>query len=131
MSLKNKILAICPLLSVVLFLVLGFAVDFGFSKRPLWHPGWVVFLLTPLVSTVLNMKKLRVSVGMVITILYIVIGTIFDLWHPGWIMFLFIPIFEILLTPSKKNKRCDGHILTLIKNQTSMKIVKKAMNRVK
>ncbi len=105
MSLKNKILAICPLLSVVLFLVLGFADDFGFSDRPLWHPGWVVFLLTPLVSTVLNMKKLRVSVGMVITILYIVIGTIFDLWHPGWIMFLFIPIFEILLTPSKKNKK--------------------------
>jgi hypothetical protein len=31
MSLKNKILAICPLLSVVLFLVLGFADDFGFQ----------------------------------------------------------------------------------------------------
>ena len=48
-------------------------------------------------------EKLRVSVGMVITILYIVIGTIFDLWHPGWIMFLLF-LSEILLTLLKEQK---------------------------
>lgn len=105
MSIKNKIIAICPLLSTVLFLVLGFADDFGLSDKSLWHPGWVVFLLTPLVTAILKMRKIEHFVSFIITIIYIIIGLAFDLWHPGWIIFLLIPILNILLTPPKRTKR--------------------------
>lgn len=105
MSIKNKIIAICPLLSTVIFLVLGFADDFGFSKEPLWHPGWVVFLLTPIVTALFKMKKVESFISFAIVVLYLIIGFAFDLWHPGWIIFLLIPILKILFTPNVKVRR--------------------------
>jgi hypothetical protein len=103
MSLKNKIIAICPLISVAIFLVLGFAPDFGFAPKPLWHPGWVIFFLTPVVTTLFNMRHDRFMIAVSVTLLYLIIGFVFSKWHPGWIIFLLIPILNILVKPRNKN----------------------------
>ncbi len=88
---KNTIMEITPLLCVIAFLILGFL----FNK---WHPGWVVFLLIPLMPIILYTKnnKIKNLITILIVILFLCIGFIFDKWHPGWIVLLFIPVFNII-----------------------------------
>ena len=87
---KNKMLAATPLICVFAFLLIGFV----WGK---WHPGWMVFLLIPLMPYLVGKKKLRFSVPLVITIIYLIIGFGWNLWHPGWVIFILIPVFEIFL----------------------------------
>lgn len=95
MSFKSKISAITPLLCVAVYLFLGF--EFG-----LWVQGLVVFFLIPIMPILLGYKKLRLSVGFIITIIYLILGFGFKYWHPGWIIFFLVPIINILITPSSK-----------------------------
>ena len=37
-------------------------------------------------------KRLDRVYPMIITVLYLVLGFVFDLWHPGWLIFLTIPL---------------------------------------
>ncbi len=37
-------------------------------------------------------RKADAAYPMTITILYLVLGFVFDLWHPGWLIFLTIPL---------------------------------------
>lgn len=48
-------------LCLLIFLSLGFAPAFGIADEPLWHPGWVIFLLIPVYYTFVSYakKKLR------------------------------------------------------------------------
>ena len=93
-NLKNKIIAATPLLCLFAFLALGFF----FGK---WHPGWLVFLLIPVMPYLLGKKKLRFSIPLIITIVYFILGFGWHLWHPAWIIFILIPVFEIFFGPSK------------------------------
>ncbi|MFA5542267.1 MAG: hypothetical protein WC008_02320 [Bacilli bacterium] len=95
MSFRAKISAITPLTCVATYLFLGF--QFG-----LWKEGLVVFLLIPIMPILLGYKKLRFSVGFIITIIYLIMGFGFHYWHPGWIIFFLIPIIQILIAPSSK-----------------------------
>lgn len=40
-------------------------------------------------------RKADAAYPMTITILYLVLGFVFNLWHPGWLIFLLIPILNI------------------------------------
>lgn len=48
-------------LCLLIFLSLGYAPTFGIADEPLWHPGWVIFLLIPVYYTFVSYakKKLR------------------------------------------------------------------------
>ena len=50
MSLKRKIIAATPMISLIAFLLLGFCAD-------AWHPGWIVFFAIPVVQIFLPKKK--------------------------------------------------------------------------
>ena len=50
MSLKRKIIAATPMISLIAFLLLGFCAD-------AWLPGWIVFLTIPVVQIFLPKKK--------------------------------------------------------------------------
>jgi len=39
-------------------------------------------------------KSRAVSYTLIIVLIYLAIGFIWNLWHPGWIIFLFIPIIH-------------------------------------
>jgi len=92
----KKIEALLPLISVIVFLVLGFC-------KGLWHPGWVVFLLIPIGEILLNMvnkkgKALIMSITIVIcTAIFLVLGLVYGWWHPGWLVFLLIPVVSIIV----------------------------------
>ncbi len=93
---KNKIISATPLITIAIYLLLGFCLD-------AWHPGWVVFLAIPLVPTLLNafgesFKKSFMSILTIVLVVgYLVVGVCFDIWHPTWVAFFLIPIFSIFI----------------------------------
>ena len=58
---------------------------------------------TEKVNTCFKMKDRRrkylkdIPIGLIIAIVYIIIGTAFNLWHPGWILFLCIPVIHSII----------------------------------
>ena len=95
MNIKSKIVASSPIICLIIFLLLGFC--FG-----LWHPGWMVFFLIPILPIILYNKKIIVTYPTICTIIYLVMGFVFGLWHPGWIIFLTIPVVSIFTSGNKK-----------------------------
>ncbi len=97
---RSKIVAATPMLSLITFLLLGFC--FG-----LWHPGWLVFLLIPVMPFLLGLKKLSNIYPTITAVVYLIIGFAFGWWHPGWIIFLTIPVVEIFCSKNKDDEDTD------------------------
>lgn len=91
---KQKIIALTPFLSVIIFMVLGVSFD-------LWHPGWLVFLMIP-ITAILFTTRLKDGIialsPFVSVVIYMILGFGFQLWHPGWLIFFLIPVTAILLS---------------------------------
>lgn len=43
-------------------------------------------------------------IAVLVTIIYLLLGIVFNLWHPGWLIFLIIPIFQVFTSPRKKGE---------------------------
>jgi uncharacterized membrane protein len=98
-NIRNKLIALSPFISLIVYMVLGFAFE-------LWHPGWLVFLLTPVVAIAFHssIKEGLIGLSPFISVLtFLFIGFEYNLWHPGWLVFLLIPIASIVLTTKKKD----------------------------
>ena len=52
MDTKKKIIAATPILCLITFLLLGFCLG-------LWHPGWCIFFLIPLMPVILVVKRIE------------------------------------------------------------------------
>ena len=91
----NKITALMPFISLIVFLILGF----GWS---LWHPGWLVFLSIPMVAIIVNAFDKQTMNGLVAlspfvaVIVFLIIGFGWNLWHPGWLIFMIVPLLGIM-----------------------------------
>lgn len=92
MSVKNKIIAITPFVSLFIFFILGLFFD-------KWHPGWVVLLLIPIMPYLVGRKK--ISITFVAIVIYVTLGLAFNLWDKAWIVIFLVPIFHILIFPNK------------------------------
>ena len=81
------------LLSVLLFFVLGACFN-------MWHPAWMIFLLIPVVSTlVVAIEKRNYAIfcyPVFVTLLYLILGFYCHLWHPMWVLFITIPVYYSL-----------------------------------
>ncbi|MDE6656322.1 MAG: hypothetical protein K2J85_04940 [Anaeroplasmataceae bacterium] len=101
MGLRTKIIAATPMITVIIYLLLGFCLD-------AWHPGWIVFFAIPIVPMMLGKVTIAGLYPLLVVIAYLLMGLIGNLWHPGWIIFLTIPVVEIFLPKNKvvfKSKR--------------------------
>ena len=110
-NLRKRIIAATPILCLIIFLLLGFV--WGF-----WHPGWLVFLLIPIMPFLVGYKKIKITYPLICIVLYLILGIGFDLWHPSWIIFLTIPVFEIFaygLGSKKKDDDDDDDIIIEVK----------------
>ena len=91
---SEKAIALSPFITTIIFLILGFGFD-------LWHPGWLVFLLIPVIAIVLSMGKTKEDhlttalSPFISTTIFLGLGFGYDLWHPGWIIFIIIPVLGI------------------------------------
>ena len=70
-----KIVAITPFVCLIVFLCLGFFLD-------AWHPGWVVFLLIPAVPYLVYARTIRVSIPILATAIYLVLGFVLSFRTP-------------------------------------------------
>jgi transcriptional regulator with XRE-family HTH domain len=62
-----------------------------------WHPTWIMFLITPSVASVIDIKKFVYTFPLMLTGVYFSMGFLWELWHPGWAIFLIIPFFYIAM----------------------------------
>lgn len=96
---KQKIIALTPFISLIIFMVLGI----GFE---LWHPGWLVFLMIP-ITAILFTTRLKDGIialtPFISVVVYMILGFGFTLWHPGWLIFLLIPVTAILFSTRAKD----------------------------
>lgn len=102
MRTRDKIIAITPFVALIAFIILA---TYGYA-----HPGWLVFLLIPLMPFAVGKDKIRITYPLITIIIYVVIGVFFQWWHPGWVIFLTIPVYYILVTPKKVTKRVKNDI---------------------
>lgn len=100
MSIKQRILCATPIISLMIFLSMGFIWN-------MWAWGSLAFLLIPLMPVILGEINPEYIFPFVVCGVYIGLGLGLNLWHPTWIMFLLIPVYYILFpvkhkTPIKK-----------------------------
>ena len=71
-----------------------------------WHPGWILFLTVPIVSSlfeaIFNKNPHDFAFFILMTLVFLILGFYFDLWHPGWVVFILIPVYEMII-PGKKS----------------------------
>ena len=89
-SLRKKVVEATPIFCLIVFLAVGFCFD-------AWHPGWLVFVLIPIMPFLVGYKKIKFTYGSFIAVAYVAVGLIFKVWHPTWIIFLTIPIYHIFV----------------------------------
>lgn len=90
----NTIIAMVPFISLVIYMVLGFGFD-------LWHPGWLVFIIIPLLALAFTVFYDNLIAGIiaispfVIIISYFFVGFYYGIWHPTWLVFLLLPLIGV------------------------------------
>lgn len=88
------------------YAVLGFAFD-------LWHPGWLIFLLIPVLAMVLIKEKIPfvAYTPFIATFLFVLAGELFDAYAWSWLVFMIIPVAGIF-TDGKKVSSFEMEVKT-------------------
>lgn len=93
--------SVIPALVVVAYLLLGFLGNW-------WHPGWLIFLLVPvldsLVEAVAKRDPHKFAYPVLAALAFLVLGLFYGLWHPGWVVFLTIPVYYAIF-PDRRARR--------------------------
>jgi len=77
----------------------------------MWHPGWLMFLLIPIFSSlvwaIIDKNPSYFSIEMVAIATYVSIGIIMPNntgWHPYWAILLVIPVYRSIISAVTKVK---------------------------
>lgn len=77
----------------------------------MWHPGWLIFLLIPIFSSlvwaIIEKNPSYFSIEMVAIATYVSIGIIMPNntgWHPYWAILLVIPVYRSIISAVTKVK---------------------------
>lgn len=115
MNFKQKVLSIMGPLTLFLYLTISLVcLKFGVCDKSIWWKMLPIFLLNLIIPVIIGAKKIKFSVPLVITIIYLTLGFVSSylgqpLWHPGWTIFLLIPVFEVIIKPNKKEEPKNKH----------------------
>ncbi len=92
------------LICTLMFFVLG-------AFFNLWHPGWMVFLLIPVVITLIEAIEKHnwhlFCYPVLVVIIYLLCGFYGKLWHPMWVLFITIPLYYTIGSYISKNVGID------------------------
>ena len=93
-KITEKIEGAYSLLVVMAYIALGAVFDY-------WHPGWLLFLTIPIVSSfieaIFNKNAHDFAFPILMALLFLVLGFYYDLWHPGWVVFILIPVYYAVI----------------------------------
>lgn len=78
------------IIAIVVYIILGFAFN-------LWHPGWLLFFLVPIIATLIDAVRRRnpnlFAYPVLAVLIFLYVGLLHGAWHPAWVVFLTIPIY--------------------------------------
>lgn len=76
----------------------------------LWHPGWLILLLGPILTSfaaaIRQRSARRFAWPVVVIAAYLCLGFFWNLWHPGWVVFLSVPLYYMIAGLFAKGKDC-------------------------
>ncbi len=88
------------ILVIIIYIVIGFCFN-------LWHPGWLLFILIPVISSLMDAVCKRDASLFLYPVfacgIFLYAGFVHYIWHPTWVIFLTIPIFYYV-TGSMKDR---------------------------
>lgn len=78
------------IIAIVSYIAIGFCFD-------LWHPGWLIFFLVPIISTFIHAVRRRnadlFAYPVLVVLVFLYVGFVHFVWHPTWVVFLTIPVY--------------------------------------
>lgn len=82
------------LLAIIIYIVIG-------VFRNLWTTGWLIFLLVPVVSSLIRAVRRRngylFAYPVFVVFIYLYVGLVHSIWYPTGVIFLTIPLYYSLL----------------------------------
>lgn len=92
------------LIVIVTYIILGCAYN-------IWHPGWLIFLLIPIVSSAIEAvrkkKPEHFAYPILVVLVFLYVGLVKMVWHPTWVVFLTIPVYYEIIHFIKDRKNKD------------------------
>lgn len=92
------------IIAVVSYIAIGFCFD-------LWHPGWLIFLLVPIISTFVHAVRRRnadlFAYPVLVVLVFLYVGFVHFVWHPTWVVFLTIPVYYSLTGYIRRTRTKD------------------------
>lgn len=78
------------IIAIVSYIVIGVCFD-------AWHPGWLIFLLVPIISTFIHAVRMHnadlFAYPVLAALVFLYVGFVYSVWHPTWVVFLTIPVY--------------------------------------
>lgn len=94
--------ALLPVIIVIAYILIGFLFDSG------WAIGWILFLLIPIVETLVNAINTKnpshFAYPVLVTAIFLFTGMMWGWWHPMWVVFVTIPAYYAICDAVKKSK---------------------------
>lgn len=94
--------ALLPIIITIAYISIGFIFDSG------WAIGWILFLLIPIVETLINANNTKnpshFAYPVLVTAIFLFTGMMWGLWHPMWVLFVTIPAYYAICDAVKKQK---------------------------
>ena len=96
-----KVDGIFSLIILCIYLWIGF-------EYSLWHPGWLLFLTIPIVTSFIQaIKGKNASIfayPVLVALGYLYFGFVEGIWHPAWIVFITIPVYYAIIDKLRKKE---------------------------
>lgn len=78
------------IIAIIVYIILGVCFNW-------WHPGWLIFLLVPVVSTLIDAVRRHnpnlFAYPVLALVIFLYVGIVYHIWHPTWVVFLTIPVY--------------------------------------
>ena len=78
------------ILAIVGYIIVG-------ASFNLWHPGWLIFFLVPIISTFVHAVRRHnadlFAYPVLVVLIFLYVGLVHSIWHPTWVVFLTIPLY--------------------------------------
>ena len=78
------------IIAIVVYILIGIFFN-------LWHPGWLIFFMVPIISTLIHAVRCHnpdlFAYPLLVLLVFLYAGLIYSVWHPAWAVFLTIPVY--------------------------------------
>ena len=92
--------ALLPVIITVAYILIGFIFDSG------WAIGWILFLLIPIIETLIKAINTKnpshFAYPVLVTAIFLFTGMMWGWWHPMWVVFITIPAYYAICDAVKK-----------------------------